>query len=183
MIRSDAVGSCRWCGEHMHSQAWRCPHCRMWQSRLQGLYMFPVLSPLLIIPGLAATWAVPLMLMLSPVMSEFEKGAPFADYHDQLRVVGSAMFTGYREGDPVIAVVGTLRNDTEVPWWALSLEVQFMDHDGKLVDVIREHLGWRTLLPAGQLAFRADMVAELPLGKYAAYEVFVRSGLEARRLF
>jgi hypothetical protein len=161
----------------MQAGAWRCPHCAHWQSRLLWLSVTPagwVLSWLVVF----SIWCLPLLLLVTTVLPFMELGASSAPYRDQLHVTHSEMLVGARPDGPVVAVVGTLRNDSALKWYLVTVEVRFRDNKGRLVDVARRLL--LPIQPHDEAAFRAETAADLPLELYTAYEVRVAYAREAR---
>lgn len=82
---------------------------------------------------------------------------------------------------PLIAVVGEIRNESELAWARVQVEVQFRDGNGKLVDTATCFSRHGVALPGRDMAFKATVAAELPLERYASWEVFVRYAEDPKR--
>ncbi len=103
---------------------------------------------------------------------------PGAVYQGQLRLVQTDMIPGKLGSQPVLAVVGTIRNVSEETWSSPQVEVQFKDADGRLVDTAT-HLAYdRMILPAGEIGFKMTLAPELPLDRYHSWQVVLRSARE-----
>lgn len=168
---------CKMCCEEMDARARRCPHCRAWQSRWVIL-SHPYAVALWCALVFAVPWAAHLVL-LNAVTGFFDTGRDFAEYQNQLHVVHSDMVFGATDSGPVAAVVGRIRNDSDVTWSSVQIEVQFKDQQGRLVDTVTEIRFFRAILPGAEMPFKASVVAEQPLERYASWDVIVRSAREA----
>lgn len=164
---------CRWCREPLHARARVCPHCAHWQSCLTAWKYSPLAGGLILVLMLLAAGGVNCWI-ISRAMSHF--GALFqpAPFPEELHVAASEMVPGMLNGEPVMAVVGRLRNEGPNTWRFVGLEVQFSDAAGRLIDVGREHLWPMTMAPQGEAAFRLTVTPELPAERYATHQVFVR---------
>lgn len=168
---------CKMCCEEMDARGRRCPHCRAWQSGwviLSHPYVAALWSPLLLL-----LVSAPQLALLITLTGFFGTGRDFAEYQNQLHVVQSDMIMGAMGDEFVVAVVGTMKNNSDVTWRDVQVEVQFEDQQGRLVDTVTEIRFFRAILPGAEMPFKASVVAEQPLERYASWDVIVRSAREA----
>lgn len=164
---------CPWCRAPVHPQVRVCPHCAHWQGR-PALWTYrgflSGIVPALIFATVIGSNYVMFSALASGLFSVFQPKPLTGELH----VVDSTMAQGRSEGRPVIAVVGRLGNGAAHAWESVTLEVQFFDAAGRLIDVGRASPGC-TVPPRGGSAFCVLIAPELPRERYAGHKVFVRS--------
>ena len=107
----------------------------------------------------------------------------FSHYRGQVLVVSSEMLFGEDEGGRIVSVVGTVRNNTQVAWEDVQVEVQFFDGVGRLIDAgLDDSLGG-AVLPGSENAFKVVVVPNIPSDRYASHKVFIRYAEEADNAF
>lgn len=89
------------------------------------------------------------------------------------------------EGDcgPTVSVVGTIRNDSDIPWQSIYVEVQYFDSDGALIDADGAQQYGLVIAPGEVSAFRVRSGAARSEHEYATHQALVRSANDARPLF
>jgi len=147
-----------------------CPHCRHWQKKwsLQN-------------PNVAVgLWTLICLVVLSCLGAFFEKmnglKEQFADYRNEIVVLTSDMSTRASGSNSYITVVGTLTNTSKIGWRNVSVEAQFFDRSGKLIDAITADADYRgvTVLPHGSAAFKIETKAASPVSAYSTHKACVR---------
>jgi hypothetical protein len=170
-----ATKRCFFCRKDIDVTARACPHCRQWQG-VWGIALYGTI--LAVFVGGFGT-----MIWARSVRSSLFSSEEFSDHRSDLNIVESIMH--YAEGGdcPSISTVGRVRNDGDIPWKDLYLEVRYYDADGKLVDATTDH-DYGSFVPAhGEAAFRLSVKADKPKEVYARHEVIVQSARDGRSRF
>jgi len=126
------------------------------------------------------------MSLASQRLLALRSAAGAGAFEKEVDVIASEMVPGEQAGEPVLAIVGRLRNGAEEALRIAVLEVQFTDAAGRLVDVGRLdswYIRPLTIPPDREAAFRLVAPPELPMNRYAAHTVFVRATSPADSLF
>jgi len=118
------------------------------------------------------------------VLSEVQqRKEDFTHYRGQIVVVDSEMLFGKDEKGRTVSVVGILKNNTQIPWEHVQVEVRFFDGGGRLIDAgLDDRLGG-AIPPGAENAFKVVLKPNLPDERYASYKVFVRYAEDAGHLF
>lgn len=164
--------TCPECAERIHHDAKKCPFCKSPQGKNRWAKN-PVL--LATLPGL--------IFMAIPIYNfQHITSKPnyfFSDYAQKVPVVTSEMRVETENDQRTLVVVGTIRNDTEIPWGHPAIEGQFYDKSGKLIDVVEEFFTSLTLMPHQEQAFRISGGASRPATDYASHKIFLRHADDA----
>ena len=164
---------CRMCCEEIDIRARACPQCGQLQRSVQ-LWIFIPMALLI-----AATFVgAEMMSRRFRVAMHDPEALP---YSGQIRVTESRMLKGTSADGDTVFVVGRLRNESDVEWEQIEMEVEFLDPEGQLIDVEVERHYLAHILPRGEMAFKLRTVADRPVEQYADYKVFVRWADDARR--
>jgi hypothetical protein len=169
---------CSHCYEPMDAHARFCPHCGLVQWRNAWLRAAAVAVPMLLVCVVAMVWCTRLQRRLEAAT---HPGQPA--YTGQIKVTESRMEFGQSPDGPVVLVVGMMKNESDIAWNELNLDVAFYDQRGKLIDVDAKDFSVATIQPHGELAFKLRGPSDLPRETYARYEVTVRSAEDANRPF
>jgi len=182
MASGESQRRCPWCVEVLRAEARVCPHCARWQGPIAAcvyhlLYRpFAACAFVLCIVGFQF-WIISLALQPLASLPAVVLGTSEAAV-EGMDVAAAEMTPGEMEGEPVLAIVGRLRNNGEDARRIVALEAQFTDADGRLIDVrrLRSWYTWSvTVPPHGEAAFRLVVSPELPAERYASQQVFVRA--------
>lgn len=167
-----ATKRCFFCRKDIDIEARACLHCRQWQG-LWGVLLYGlILVPLVGMIGVSI-WA----------RSSILDSEPFTDHRGSLVIVESTMHYGEGPECATISTVGKLRNDGEVPWKDLYLEVRYYDAEGKLIDAITDHDYGSFVAAHGEAAFRLSDKADKPKETYVRHEVIIQSASDGRSRF
>jgi len=171
--------TCSECYEPMDARARVCPHCGRIQWRRAWPRMLAGFVPVLLLGVTLMAWGgwMKHRLMSSP------NPEGLAAYAGQIKVTESRMEFGQSSDGPVVLVVGMLRNDSDIAWGNVKLDVRFFDPQGRLIDVNVRDYYLSAIRPRGEMAFKLRGPADLPRQSYARYEVSVRSAEDAGQLF
>jgi hypothetical protein len=149
------------CCEEIAAAAKKCPHCHHWQHWLSTSIVHPVFGVLFFIVPLAILWLMGIVLL----GNVFRKGEPFQNHTGQVTITESRMEFGQDHCGPTVAVVGKMKNSSEIDWRNLCFQVEFFDAKGSLVDAVqkKDDYTFTRLLPAGQeLGFQVSFPRQFP---------------------
>jgi hypothetical protein len=139
-------------------QARKCPHCHHFQNRWVMIFYHPVFA------GCLA--CLPMAAMLVVFSSIFYEGESYVAYKDQIVIPESQIALGDTKSGATVAVIGTIKNASQVSWKEILFHVDFLDAEGKRVDVgEKEDYSFR--LPAGETSsFKVSFRREFPETNY-----------------
>jgi hypothetical protein len=161
------------CQMDILEKAKKCPHCQHFQSRAAMFFYspaFPVAIALIVFVVLIAILQATLL----------DRGEQFQQFAGQVTVTDSKIEFGERKDGPIVAVIGTMRNDSEIPWQEVRFQVDFKDAAGKVVDTGQKH-EYSFYIPAKEsLPIKLSFRREFPETVYASQSVRVVSAKDAR---
>ncbi len=109
--------------------------------------------------------------------------ADFQKYKNQIIIEKSEISYNIDGGKSYVAVIGTLRNESDKSWEDLHFEVQYFDANNRLIDTNSENV-YDIVVPAhGKSAFRVRDRAAQPQSSYGHYEIFIKKARELREWF
>ncbi len=164
---------CPHCAETIKAAAKVCPHCRYFQKKWSlhnptvGLTLYLIIC-LGALGGLGAFFD-----------SMFGSKEQFAAYRDEISVASSQFSHRVAGSNLLVTVVGTLTNRSSISWKDVTVEAQFSDQAGKLLDVIPSSYSTVVILPHGEAGFKIEGKAAQPEADYASHKVFVRWAKDA----
>ena len=153
-----AKKTCKMCFMEIPQQARKCPHCHHFQNRW-SMVMFH--------PAFAVCFAcLPIAAMLIAFAIIFDKGENYETYKDQIVISDSEIAFGDTKSGATVAVIGTIKNTSQVSWMEIQFHVDFLDAAGKRTDVgEREDNSFR--LPASETSsFKVSFRREFPETNY-----------------
>ncbi len=142
--------SCIACGMAIQSQAKKCQHCRTWQTKWSLTAVKPAF-PLLFILFFVVLFGG---MTYDVYNSIYKDQASFPEYKDSIVVVNSNYNFAERGDCTYITSIGHLKNNSNVPWEYLRIEVQFFNQSGELIDTISDRNYGLFLPPNTEVAFR-----------------------------
>jgi len=159
---------CRLCGEDIKSTAKRCPNCQSWQSKwhVESNSMSTIVFSLL--------FYTVLLLFIFFKVTESDR-YDFQDFASNFTFVENNLNFGTDNSGDFISVVGRIRNDTDLKWDDVYIEVRFFDQDNKTIDVISTSAWGLTLTPNSKTAFKARGRADRKREDYKEYEITIKS--------
>ena len=155
--------TCKLCFESIDARASVCRYCGHLQ---RGLIPWMSRHHLVISLCMGLFFAAMISFLGWTSWHLFDRGASFESYRGRLTVTSSKMTLVDGSYGPVVAVVGTVRNDTPLAWKDLQFEVRFMNDSDELIDVGRE------------VAFHDD--PGLPAGAEDPFRIVVRRDFRFR---
>ena len=182
MTETRTTKTCSGCFEEIDVRAVVCPHCRSPQTRRRAwLRRHPVTTGLLAVLAFYAV-LIPMAMLMEHATSFVSPRSDLEPFDRQVSVASSRMVFGQSKDGPVVSVIGMLKNDSDLAWKRVELEVQLYNSTGELIDVGTDR--WQRyvseIAPQGEIAFKMRLVAEFPVKDYASYKLFVRGATDAR---
>jgi hypothetical protein len=176
----DQSKTCKMCFQQIDARARKCPYCHHWQSRWASLTAPGS-------PGMALIVLVPIFLGLALMgwffERMFDRGKDFQAYRGEIEVVQSEVKFGQDKDGPTVAVVGVVRNNSNVTWKEVQFAVQFFDKEKKLVDAAQKHEYFFVFPATDRCAFKVSFGREFPESQYVTHEVRVVSAKDSRARF
>jgi hypothetical protein len=170
---------CKLCCMEIPARAKKCPYCHHWQNQLSLIVFDPriagllALIPMLIFVGLVA--------MLMDRM--LDRGRDFSWYTAQISVSDSKIQFGQGESGPTVAVVGHVKNDSDVCWKQVHFCAEFHNAQGNLIDA-GQAMQYLYSIPAHeQAAFKLSFQREFPEESYASHTVRVFDATDKKARF
>lgn len=177
-MEPSTVKTCKMCYKEIDSLAKKCPYCQHWQNKLSMIVFHPATALLPIVIPLAIAIAV-----FVPFYNMFSEGEDFTAYRNQIEIVKTEMKFGENKHGGSVAVIGTMINNSNVPWENVHLEVQFYDSEKNLIDT--EQKGkYSFVVPANDSStFKVSIAREFPEEQYDSCKVRVLSAKDKRSMF
>jgi hypothetical protein len=150
----------------------KCPYCHHFQNRMVLFLWHPAFAALFVM--------IPFVIMMIFLLSLMDRGQNFASYSRQMIVLNSQIAFGERKSGPTVAVIGSVKNMSTVPWKDVYFHVDFFDSAGKLTDSEAVER-YEYYLPANETAsFELSFTREFPETNYAKAVVHVVGAKDAR---
>ena len=179
MTDSAQSKTCGMCCMEIAAEAKKCPYCQHWQNKFSMVMFHPAFAVLFAV--------IPMVLVFGLMGTMFQRmvdpGADFQSYSDQIKVVQSNVRFGNSKCGPTVAVVGRMRNESDVDWKEVNFQVEFLDENGQLVDAGQEFKYSYSLPSQEELAFKVSFRREFSESTYAAHKIRVVSAKDAKARF
>ncbi len=109
---------------------------------------------------------LPLVGILIVFENVFSTGEEYETYKDQIVISNSEIAFGDTKSGATVAVIGTIKNMSQVSWKQVQFHVDFLDAAGKRADV-GEKNDYDYQLPAGETSsFKVSFRREFPETNY-----------------
>lgn len=162
------IKTCKSCRETIHFDATKCPKCQAFQvwwrnPQITVLFIFPFfLLPLLFLRG-----------------SAFKERPKFENFRAQVKVTESQFFfskeRSITDGGARITSLVKIRNDSPHKWERPTIEIQYFNADGKLIDTQSDYSYQSVLIPGTEQALRLTISPAKSETEYASQKVFIRN--------
>jgi hypothetical protein len=117
---------------------------------------------------------LPITAVLIMFASMFNKGKDFELYKDQVIVTESQLALGDRQSGATIAVLGTIKNNSPVPWKEIQFHVEIFDAQGRRGDVGEQRSDYYFRLSAHETSsFKVSFPREFPETNYVKHAIRV----------
>lgn len=167
---------CKMCFMAIPVEAKKCPHCHHFQNRLSTFIFHPAfgvviaLLPMLMLFAFFTWW----------IDVEFNKGEDYQRYSGQVQITESKIAFGEATNGATVAVIGTIKNNSPIPWKDILFQVDFQDANGQRVDAGQKE-PYPYFLPAGDsLSFKVSFRREFPETNYVHHTIRVVSAKDGR---
>ena len=167
-----AKKTCKICCMEIPQQARKCPYCHHFQNRWSMVMFHPAFALLFA--------SLPLAAMLTAFAMIFDTGENYETYKNQIIIADTRIAFGDTKSSATVAVIGTIKNTSQVSWKDITFHADFLDAADKRVDVgEREDYTFR--LPAGQTSsFKLSFRREFPETNYVKTVVRVVGAKDVR---
>jgi hypothetical protein len=167
--------TCKTCFSEIDKRAKKCPYCQSWQSRLRATLFNPAF--LLIIFFLL------LLGLTSYFDTQFTQKINFADYKNKIIISDSRIEFGENSCGETVAIIGKVKNQSEIDWKDITYEVVFYDKEKHVSDTNQQN-AYSFIIPANEeVPFKISMKKEFDLNKYQNYEIRILSARSKMRFF
>ena len=163
---------CGMCCMQIPKDARRCPYCHHFQYRLSMLMYHPAFAMLLA--------CLPVAAMLIVFGTIFDQGEDYTKYADQIEIVNSEVVFGDASSDPTVAVIGEIRNKSDVAWDEIRFHADFFDATGRRVDVGQKQDYFFHLGAGSTSSFKLSFRREFQETNYVAHKVHVVTAKDAK---
>ena len=132
-------------------------------------------------PAFAVLFAcLPMAGLLFIFATVFDTGENYESYQGQIAITDSQLALGDTKSGATIAVLGTIKNTSPVPWKEIQFHVDFFDAQGRRTDVgERGDYSFR-LAANGTSSFKVSFRREFPETNYVTHAVRVVAAKDAR---
>lgn len=150
--------TCKMCCTEIPQSARKCPHCHHFQNRWTMVVFHPASAVI--------SACLPLVGILIVFENVFSTGEEYETYKDQIVISNSEIAFGDTKSGATVAVIGTIKNMSQVSWKQVQFHVDFLDAAGKRADV-GEKNDYDYQLPAGETSsFKVSFRREFPETNY-----------------
>jgi hypothetical protein len=164
--------TCKLCCMQIPQQARKCPHCLHYQNRWSLIVFHPVFAFLL--------FSVPTIALMAAFTKMLSPGENYEAYKNQIVVTDSQIAFGDTKSSGTVAVIGTIKNKSHVPWKEVHFHVDFLDAAGKRVDVGEREADYFRLPADETSSFKVSFRREFAETNYVKPVVSVSGAKDAR---
>jgi hypothetical protein len=169
--------TCKTCYKEIDSRAKKCPYCQHWQSKSSMIVRHPAFAVFLIM-GFLLVFGV-----IFESLFVFDKGEDFATYSNQITISKTELKFGETSRGPTVVVMGEIKNNSDLSWEDVQLEVRFYDNNEKLSDTDQENK-YSFVVPANDVSpFKISIQREFPEDQYASCKVRILSAKDASAMW
>ncbi|MCP3927818.1 MAG: hypothetical protein GY705_01815 [Bacteroidetes bacterium] len=155
--------TCKSCFSEIDERAKKCPNCQSWQSKARTVFYNPAFSLIIFL--------IAMFGISSYFESKFTPKIAFTDYADQIAITESRIEFGENSCGETVAIIGKLKNESEIDWKDITYEVTFLDSDNNVSDTDQEN-EYSFILPANEeVPFKVSMKKEFDTEKYQNYKI------------
>lgn len=158
--------TCPECASPIRLAAQVCPFCLSAQNQSQQRNRLVLaFVPLLIIWGI--------VFFLFTKLSQLP-GHRWTDYASKVRITASKFHLEKKFVGRYAVLSGTIRNDSDVAWDDVQIEVQYLNKAGKMIDVTVDSPHEIEVAPHAEQKFEVRSEALHPDADYASHKVMIR---------
>jgi hypothetical protein len=168
--------ACRICREPIAADAKRCAKCQAWQSRWAAFwnggstqsFAQQIVWITIMIVVMFATWRYFM----------FPQGAEFQAHRQDVVFAGHNLTFGNEKDREYFAVVGTIKNNSDIAWRDIYVEARFLDAKSELIDAYSSNLRDVIVQPKSEAAFRLTGYTSRPSKEYSKVTLKITSAKE-----
>lgn len=166
---TETTKTCGMCFMQIPAQAKKCPHCQHFQNRMSRVIFHPAFAVITMV----------FMLMIG-FQQIFDTGKDYQMYAGQVKITESKMAFGEEKGGNIVAVMGTIMNNSPIPWKDIRFQVEFQDATGRRSDTGQKE-DYCYYLPANSsLSFKTSLRRQFPETNYISHTISVVSARDGR---
>lgn len=172
---------CKMCYKEISSKAKKCPYCQHWQNKWSLITFHPLFG---MIPVMVVFIAL-IALLGKSFKSTFAEGEPFSQHAASLSINETQMVFGVNECEhksATVAILGKIRNESNISWKDIKLEARFFDKEGKMIDTTQDQK-YITVPSNGESAFKLSFKREFPQENYDSFKIRIISAKDERTRF
>ncbi len=158
---------CPYCKQSITIDSKKCPNCKEWVDR-----RIKLTRQLWIVPFFLLVFLVP-WIMDRTMLRENK----FWQQPDAVTIISHHTGQG-EEGD--LCVIGTMKNTSKIPWDFITVQVDYFNSNGQLVDTSQDS-GSETLAPGQERSFKVVFEKKQKGVEYDHYRIFVTGADDASR--
>jgi hypothetical protein len=159
--------SCLVCFQDIDVRARKCHHCREIQSRAAAMAYHPrVIAAFMIFVALLLVW----------LFYTLARGADRHTFVGKLAIGTPTMRQSTADDESRVSCVVSITNSDTIRWARLSLQAEFLDAQGRIIDV-HNHQGGFSIFPGVSAAARVSGPRSAPSADYSSCRMTV---LDAR---
>jgi len=164
--------TCKMCSMEIPKTARKCPYCHHFQSRLALVMFHPAFAAIII--------CLPLFGMSYKSSRLFDQGEDYQAYRGQIAITDSQLVFGGTTSGPTVGVLGTIKNESVIPWKDIRFQLDFLDGAGHRIDAAQQQ-EYFFYLPAGEsLSFKVSFRREFPQTNYVGHTIRVVAAKDGR---
>ncbi len=163
---------CKMCRMEIPKDARKCPYCQHFQNRASMVMFHPAFGVIFA--------CLPMIALLVFFSIMFDRGEDYQNYKGQITISDSQLVFGDTKSGATVGVIGTVKNNSTIPWKEIRFHIDFFDAAGKRVDVRQDEQYTYCLPSHDSLSFKVSFRREFPETSYVRHEIRVVSAKDGR---
>ena len=169
---TDTTKTCGMCFMQIPAQARKCPYCLQFQNKMSMITFHPAFGVLLAV--------IPMALVLTVFQRMFDAGEDYQTYAGQVQITESKLAFGEDEDGGTVVVMGTIQNNSPIPWKEILFQVDFRDAAGARSDTGQRPGPLYYLPPNSSLSFKVSFRRQFTVTNYVGHTISVVSAKDGR---
>jgi len=162
--------TCKMCFKEIDERAKKCPFCQHWQTKLQSFYRNPASAIIAAIAIMAfGSWFID---------SLFSPKHDFESFKNKIEITKNSIEFGNNSCGQTVAILGSIKNNSQIDWRAVKFEIVFYDNDNNVTDT-EQIEKYSFSLPANEeVPFKLSMKKEFDDTRYIGHRIRIISARE-----